>query len=559
MVLRAQPPAAGQGQGAAAKTVPPANPIKDQNDPRVKASIQRGIAYYRANIDRPENLEVGVAAAVLQALAKSNLAFPGLVPPDDRLFQALLQKVRAHCVGGTFTSSRGNFQGPDLYEAGLVIMGLAAADASAQTLENGPYIQAVVNHILASQKPNGSWGYNGNQGDTGDNSMTQYCVLGLWEATASAGVQVDLSVFDRAAQWLTSTQHASGGFEYHPSEGGEGPKLTMTAAGIGSVAICRDQLPGGKRKATRIGGVLRPVDEVQRSSYKPVVSTEAMRNSIEKGLAWMNAQFIIQNPDWRLYYLYAIERMATLCQEEMAGDGRTIRNIDWYSASAQWIISIQLADGQFAPGSGGVPGEVETAYAILFLLRSTAVSKKIHERRLGRGTLVSGRTLPQNLAELEQVGNQIKAKAIRGKAGDLLSIIETGNADVVEGAAEGILKQLYTKEWKAMGNKGDALKKTFDKGVQTKNSAVIKASMKALAATGDYRVVPFLIEGLYYSDDSEVQMSARDSLCLISRKFDGFGQTDFTSKEEWEAEINRWKKWYKQVRPDAEFEDDLDF
>jgi hypothetical protein len=173
---------------------------------------------------------------------------------------------------------------------------------------------------------------------------------------------------------------------------------------------------------------------------------------------------------------------------------------------------------------------------------------------------VSGRGLPQNLAELEQVAGGFKAKAKAGKTGDLLQAIETGKTEELDSNALGLVKQMYEKKWTAVGEEGDRLKKIYERGIKTKNSEVIKAAMKLLALTGDYRVVPLLIDGMYYEDDAEVQIEARLALCKISRKFNGFGTIypEEATKEDWEGEIARWREWYKKVRPESSFEDEVE-
>ena len=59
---------------------------------------------------------------------------------------------------------------------------------------------------------------------------------------------------------------------------------------------------------------------------------------------------------------------------------------------------------------------------------------------------------------------------------------------------------------------------------------------------------------------AEVQLAAHQALCLISRKFNGFGAIypEEATLEEWKEEIERWKKWYRSVRPEASFEDEVD-
>ena len=64
-------------------------------------------------------------------------------------------------------------------------------------------------------------------------------MLGLWEAE-NAGVDVPPSVWDRAASWFLSVQASvDGSWNYHRDEPQYGDSLSMTAAGVGSLLICR--------------------------------------------------------------------------------------------------------------------------------------------------------------------------------------------------------------------------------------------------------------------------------------------------------------------------------
>jgi hypothetical protein len=65
--------------------------------------------------------------------------------------------------------------------------------------------------------------------------------------------------------------------------------------------------------------------------------------------------------------------------------------------------------------------------------------------------------------------------------------------------------------------------------------------------------------------DPATVLEARDGLRRISRKFDGFGPPEYpldegkAAVEDWEIKrrtaIEEWKKWYLEVKPDAEFEE----
>ncbi len=551
------PPPANNPPPPAAQTKPagplPQGLITSDDDPRVKATVARAIANLRTN--DPSQLPSGQLALVIHAMAKVREKYPDLVPAEDPQLKQLVAKLRTFCQGGFKPEAMG---GHDNYDAGCVAMALAAADAQEYQAE----LNYVSQYIMTKQKETGAWGYEG-RGSSGDTSQTQYAVLGLWEAAAASGLPIPKSVWDRIAQWYIKSQLADGGFEYQAGEGGHGSH-TMAVASLGSLYICRDHLPGGKRKNTR--GLLMQIQEGEQAKdpggFRPVTTPDAINAAIEKGTGWLQNHFTLDKATgegdagggpWYYYYLYAFERFGTL-----AGI-KQINGVDWYDQGARLIMAKQEKEGHF---SGGYSPNIDTAFAILFLIRSTKISEKIHHKRIGRGTLVSGRGLPQNLADLEQTNSGFKPKALRGSTGLLLDKLETGKPEELEAAALGLIRQRYEEreKWTAIGDKGDKLKKAYERGVKLKSPEVIKFAMKALAETGDYRVVPILIDGMYYEDDAEVQIEARKALCLISRKFNGFGTIypEEATKEEWEGEIARWKDWYRKVRPESSFEDDVE-
>jgi hypothetical protein len=80
-------------------------------------------------------------------------------------------------------------------------------------------------------------------------------------------------------------------------------------------------------------------------------------------------------------------------------------------------------------------------------------------------------------------------------------------------------------------------------------------ALKDLAQTHELRVIPLLIDAMYYDADAAVQLAARDALGLISRRVEGryVGSSD----ADWEAEISKWIAWYRNVRPQADYDDDI--
>jgi hypothetical protein len=534
----------------------PQGPIKSDDDLRVKLALAKAANYFRRV--PYERLGVGELSLVVHALAKIHQKYPDVVDASDPVFVGTVQRLRSFCTTAGFRSTRQG--GQDNYEAGCAAMAFAAVDGQAYR----PEIEIITQYILSKQLSNGSWSYSSGA-PGGDTSMTQYSILGLWEASSAAGIPIPKDTWDKIAQWLITTQHADGGFEYHPPEkDNPGQRQneathTMTVASLGSLYICRDHL-GGKPKNTR-GVVLQSAAEVQEQSYTLTTSRAQFETAINKATEWLKRNFTLDKASgegdanrtrWFYYYLYAFERFATL------GDIKTINNVDWYADAAQKIIARQHADGHWHEIDGT---EANTAFGVLFLVRSTKRSIDTHQKHIGRGTLVSGRGLPQNLADVEQTAGGFKAKAIRGKTGDLLQILETGQQEQLEGAAVGLIKQMYDDKdkWTAISDRADQLKKVYERGLKLQNAEMLKAAIKGLALTGDYRVVPILIDGMYYEDDPEVQLEARRALCKISRKFNGFGTIypEEATAEEWMEEIERWSEWYRMVRPEAAYEDDV--
>jgi len=185
-----------------------------------------------------------------------------------------------------------------------------------------------------------------------DLSNTQYGALGL-RAAARAGVEVPTKVWTRLADYVMELQTETGGFRYRPD--GK-PTGSMTAAGVGTLAIVRNQLHETRR--------LKPAGE------------KAFEASIQAGLEWLAKHFDVANnpaPDadslpnrWLPYYLYGLERVGALVPTD------TIGPHDWYQAGADHLVAAQHRQGSW----GNVHGELEpsTCFALLFLERATATT-----------------------------------------------------------------------------------------------------------------------------------------------------------------------------------------
>src|SRR5207245_2523253 len=111
-----------------------------------------------------------LAARVMIYLGKS----------DHPCIADALGAVRRELAGGGDEASR-------VYSVGLATAMVAELDVDQHRAE----LEGLAALLVKLQKPHGGWGYP-NQ-PTGDTSMTQYAVYGLWTA-ARAGVNVEEKV-----------------------------------------------------------------------------------------------------------------------------------------------------------------------------------------------------------------------------------------------------------------------------------------------------------------------------------------------------------------------------
>ncbi len=525
-------------------------------DSRIRAAVQNAVNYLRKQQNGILRGGLGEAALVLQALAKAGLTYEGMVDPADPFVDALIQKLRASCQG-SFQPSRPKNHGHDLYEAGCVVMAFAAYDVFARA-NHRTQVQLVLQHILASQKPNGMWGYDGPQKEErSDNSITQYALLGVWEANATYGIPIDPAAVERAARWMIQTQHPSGGFVYHPLEGGP-PTLSITAGAGGSLGICRD-IMYRKRRRTGAAMPLRPLDEVQQerqaeqaaAGYAAGLPRQTLDAAVQRATAWLHNNLKIPPDQWPMYFFYALERYATLNGDEWPQKGRMLPGtpeVDWYSVVADYLIRSQQLNGSWPEHGTGANAEVGTAWGILFLVRSTKISVGAHAEILGGGLLLSGRGLPKNLNQILIEGGQLKPPPV-GTAGRIIELLESVRIDDVEAALSALEQEMVKKKPKLSNAELERLRKV---AMSQRDPKVRAEAIRLLGRSGDLRVVPWLLFALG-DDDPRVVRAAREALMRISRRPFGMGPRNPTP-EQWRAEVEVWYRWYTQLNPDWEYE-----
>jgi hypothetical protein len=254
--------------------------------------------------------------------------------------------------------------GPDqlrsTYAVALQTMVFAAADPDRDRIK----IAANVDWLERAQiKPGerfnwpGSWSYSAFKNRNGDNSNTQYALLGLNAAT-EVGVPVKPEVWTLAREYWERSQHPDGSWAYTP-DAASPATASMTCAGISSLVIT-----GLKR----FQGQEFLQGEVIRNCGKGGFNT-----NLQRAADWMaNHFFVGQNfgngQQWKFYYLYGLERAGRLTGQRFFGEH------DWYREGAEELVHLQdnLSGSWTGIQFEGEEKTLATSFALLFLAKGRA-------------------------------------------------------------------------------------------------------------------------------------------------------------------------------------------
>jgi len=544
--LRSQRAAAGLAILIGLVTLRPALGYTPES-PEVRAAVARAVKFLESSpTDKSGNKIVdsrpGAYAVVGIALLKN-----GAPSNHPRVVAAVRQLERSLDQTEDPSSQR-----LDIYSTALSIIFFVTLDATKYRLE----VNALLRYLGGVQKDHGGWGYPGAK--TGDTSMTQNAILGIWEAE-KAQVPISYAMVDRALIWLLKTQDPSGAFGY---QGAVSDTFTpvrqtqirpsMAGAGLGSVYLCADLLRIGKpREDDGLPPGMRKI-EPKRSVPNSHVSPQLVDQALARGRAWMDENFVIEQPQYHLYNLYTVERYHTFREE---AEGNAQKEPRWYNDGVRYLLENQKDDGHWEDNCGPIPA---TAFGILFLIRSTRISVE-HKKSFGDGTLVGGRGLPKTMAGMARVEGNLVSKPKLGSLDRMLAALDDASSPDAADALEA-LTVLPSDEAADLAAKH--AKKLREMAGAEKMEARL-AAVRALGARRDLDNVPALLYALT-DPDPTVAREARDSLRRLSRKFNGFGMPDGptddseAAKKKWEiarhAAVRKWQAWYLAIRPDAELE-----
>ncbi len=501
--------------------------------PQVQKLVAQGVKYLETATDGRPGAHALFALTLLKAEVK----------PDDPMVQKGLASMREA------VTSKAKLEFLDVYSVALGIIFLIELDPAQHKAE----IKTLFDHLLSIQKPHGGWGYR--ERLTGDTSMTQYCVLALWELE-HAGFPAPPDVWDKVAGWLMRTQDPSGCWGYQGNDPGSytlvaqsETRHSMASAGLGSLYICADHYQYRRAQFDPSAGVpvaLQRVRKPAAAAAPKAVSTRLdlnhMGHALDLGDAWMRENYLINPPQNAHYFLYAFERYQSF--RELASSS-PFQPSTWYDDGVN-MLEKTISPGGFWQGSWGQ--EVDTAFALLFLLRSSRKSiERVHH--LGPGTLVTGRGLPVG-SDIELRMGQARQKPLAGPAETLLSAIEDPSHPDYLRAVEG----LEDKVEKAAPAELSKLAMRLRAVAGSDSPAARVAALSALGRTRDLDNAPLILAALADPDD-DVFLAAEDALKFMSRTFDNPAENESLTPARRAAAQRKWRNWFLAIRPNAKLDE----
>ncbi|MCR9118345.1 MAG: hypothetical protein NXI22_15525, partial [bacterium] len=374
--------------------------------PEVKKMVEAGLKYLEKNaISGSSTHRLGTLCLCGMALHKSGR------PESHPVIQAAIKECQTRVKSAEFKNRK--------YASGVYADMLAAIFLmDLANRQYAPEIQEFLKFAVDTQLANGGWTYNGSQ--QGDTSQTQYGVLTLWTAE-QAGYQVSPNVCVNAMNWIIRVQDPSGAWPYMGNDNGSyqrvaqnDTKLSLTAAMLGSTYILADRL-NYKQSAQQNEkvGELPPQLKIIRDEEEVVggggpvagVDKRALTLCVNDGKNWLDRNIKFPgSPDFNNYYMYALERCMGFRE---LSEGTDDPEPAWYNKGVDYLKTKVKGDGSFDEHSGHHGPAVSTAFAVLFLTRST--KKAIAKAVIKKGSLKGGRGLPGDTSNMKMKNGRVVA------------------------------------------------------------------------------------------------------------------------------------------------------
>ncbi len=521
---------------------------KSTGVPRYDEAVASGVRYLRSQAGNIPERETSLVAYAMVKAGES---------VDDELVQHGLRDALER-------TEKGHSGYEHIYMSGVDAMLLAEVHPE----QHLAALQKIADYVASRQHASGGWSDSTSNADT---SMAQYAMLALW-AAKGAGATISPEVVERNIGWHLNNGTREGSWGYRPEGANLTPTHNLAMAGAASLGIGRLLLYGPKNKPKKevkpekILGVLDRVDYEEATEqqygfkdYRPQISGDTIDARIARAFNWIEVRFPPpQTGDgvfFKYYFFYALERAAALCELDEVNGG------NWFETYGDILLTMRNSEGVFDRDSKQYSSStIGTSFAILYFMRST---QQTLDKQYGLGHLLADRGDPfgdkkvKEPTELDRLISDISNM-------DFDALDETP----VEVADDIVQSVLSIDDPEKLIGQVDQLKSLM----KHPNDKVRSAAVWALGRTGDFKLIPLLLEGI--RDNSvDVNIEAIQALRFIARKPHGFGETlaplaslgtenqiQNASPEErlrlatpWrEKALKDWSNWYFSVRP---FED----
>lgn len=518
--------------------------------PRYDQAVANAVSYLRSQAGKIPERETSLVA---YAMVKAG------EPADDPLVQDGLR----HALERT---EQGHSGYDHLYLSGVDALLLAEVNPEA----NKAALQKIANYVSSRQHTSGGWSESTNNADT---SMSQYAMLALW-AAKGAGATIAPEVIERNIGWHLDNGTRDGSWGYRPEGANLTPTHNMAMAGAASMGIGRLLLHGPKSRAKKSEapvekklGVLDKVEAEEDEGtqlvfpdYRPGIPAATVDARITRAFNWIEPRFPPPQREsdvlFPYYFFYALERAAALYE---LGD---VNGKNWYETYGDILLTMRSPEGIFDRDSKQHSSTtIGTAFAILYFMKST---QQTLDKQYGIGRQRGTRGNPFGDKEVKREPTELDLLLGEMEKLDVTAIDESP----IEVADEIVRSVISIDDPEKLIGQADKLKSLM----KHPNADVRKSVVWALGRTGDFKLVPLMLDGI--RDPSvDVNIEAIQALRFISRKPNGFGESlaPFASlgDEEkiknappevrlklatpWrEKALKDWSSWYFRVRPHEE-------
>ena len=331
---------------------------KDPLVEKVKKSIDSGVRYLKEKLeDRGGgqwNWENDSSTlAIAQPGGQSVLATLALLTAGVKADDPKLQKALPYIRG---------LEPRHTYVVGIQTMVLADMNQTRDLERIQINVDWLIKTRIKSEGKLHGWGY-GNDSTRGDNSNTQYALLGLWSGR-QAGAKIPKEIWQEIQEFYLRTQIAQkdsplGGWSYVP-EMKDGISFTMTSAGVCGLHIAALELSQGKQELDPKTGIAAKCGFYDEN------------DALNRGMKYLGSRFTLRQSAWSYYNIYGLERVGRLSGDRFIGEH------DWYREGCELLTGVRRDGGELNQREGGfwTSGKgientpvLSTSFALLFLAK----------------------------------------------------------------------------------------------------------------------------------------------------------------------------------------------